>query len=88
MAVSETFWMRTRIKAKEQLALGISLPRQIAMYLCEAINRLLIAAIVRRFGGKHHTNGMPSLAGSYGAIKSRPVQEVVMSEREFGVSQG
>jgi chromosomal replication initiator protein len=48
------------MKAKNN-SRAISMPRQIAMYLCKQLTRHSFPEIGREFGGKHHTTVMHSV---------------------------
>ena len=61
-AVAATYKITVAELISKSNAQQISLPRQIAMYLCKQLTKHSYPAIGRAFGGKHHTTVMHSYA--------------------------
>jgi len=55
-------------------AKSISLPRQVAMYLCKALTPASLPEIGRSFGGKHHSTVIHSI---------RKVEDLKKKDRDF-----
>jgi chromosomal replication initiator protein len=54
-AVAENFEIKISDLKSKKRTRNISIPRQIAMYLCRTHTKLSLPEIGRRFGGKDHT---------------------------------
>ena len=50
----------TELKSRNN-AKSVSMPRQVAMYLCKSLTHASLPEIGRQFGGKHHTTVLHSV---------------------------
>jgi hypothetical protein len=62
LAVSEHFSISTEELTNHCSKRAVALPRQIAMYIAKCSTDASLPEIGRRFGGKHHTTVMHSIA--------------------------